>query len=614
MPITLQIPVPNISSLIATYDVIRVFRSTSTRDGPFVEVTASAASGAVVTGTVADSFTSLNGKTIIFRVTSPSGTIPDIPVTFSDSDPISTAQAVVAIASAASGILTAADDGSGHVQVTTVGLGSGMVLEVVGGSGLADMGFALYQRDSGEDPFIPLTADDTLYQLVDPTGSENAWYRWQFYNTGTLASSAVVQAIQPQTARIDPVKKLEDFRATRGLTLIRSREHTFRMAFWEDQAAGVPLVPFDASRYPSYAIFDPNGTTIQTGKAEVDGQTPNYKVPFTPAIDAILTNDDRRWRIDWFMLTDVGRSVQTSELFDMRDVDITEAEVPEQKVLALDDKKKRLRLPLPKRPVSIELMVKDANNPTILITPLAAVFPPSGPNPSITEIQNGDQYVYVYDIPPDTFTAGHTYQAVWSVLPTPVAEEDQYRATIEVPPFQLLQHFDSLRMLLDKFKMQKNMSIQAYQESDIYEYLKRGSQIINSLDPVHLQWQITQIPEVVQPWWLFASTFYGLQAQGILETYLQFNFSGQSVTLDYDHAGQLDAIAQKMWDTLITKFTATKKQLYRKQASVGNVSVRPMRRLTAHSLVFRVSADSSGSMGSGNSIMALMSSVGLLGP
>lgn len=610
MPIQLQISVPNIGSLIPTYDVIRVFRSVTTRDGPFVEVTASASQPASILGSVAEPYTSLNGKTLILRVATQTGTRPDIAVTFTDPNPVSAAQAAAAITAAATGVLVGSVD-TGKVRVTTVAGGPSVKLTVVGGSGIADLGFGLYQSDAGEDPFIPLVAGDTSYQFTDPDGQDSYWYRWQFYHTISTASAAVTEAIQPQSGRIDPVRKIEDARSTRGLTLIRGRDHTFRMAFWEDQAAGVPLVPFDASRYPSYVILDPTGTVIQTGRAEIDGVTPNYKATFTPAIDAMLTNDDRRWRIDWFMLTDAGRSVQSSEIFDMRDVDLTETEVKEQKYLALENAKKRIRLALPKRPVSITVQVEDANDPSTTLLPLPAVFPPSGPNPSLTEAPEGDRYIYYYDVPPNLFTGGvegRTYQAVWSVLKTPLSDEDNIFQIIEVPPRQIFQHMQALRMAIDKFQKQSHM-LQAYQDSDIYEYLRRGLQLINGIHPVNLTWTLTGVPSQVQPFWLLASMWWGLNAQQGLEIDLQFGFSGQSVTLDYEHAAAIDAYAAKLMDYIKTTFVPLKESLLRRSSSVGSYSGRGLRRSGINNYVFQISHDKAPG---GNNFLSILTQIGLI--
>jgi hypothetical protein len=610
MSTKLQINVPDISTVIATYNVIRVFRSVTTRDGPFVEVTAASTGAAKVVGTISGPFTSLNGKTIILRLTTQTGTRPDIAVSFTDPNPISIVQVCAAINAVTTGLIVATDGGAGQLRMDTVATGPSTKLEVVGGSGLADLGLALYQADVGEDPFIPLVAGQTTYELVDPAGTDQTWYRWQFFHTISLATSAVNAAIQPPAARIDPVRKIEDARSTRGLTLIRGREQVFRMAFWEDQERNIPLVPFDAARYPSYVVFDPNGTTIQTGRAEVDGTTPNYKVPFTPAVDALLTNDDRRWRIDWFMLTESGRSVQSSELFDMRDVDITETEVKELKYLALDGAKKRMRLPLPKRPTSLTLQVSDANSQTTLL-PLPAVFPPSGPNPSLTEIQEGDRYVYVYDVAPGLLLGGvdgKTYRADWTVLQTPTSEEDNIFQIIEVPPPAILQFFPALRMGIDKFQKQRH-TLQAYQDSDVYEYLRRGLQIVNGYDPVHLTWNQTTVPSQVQPYWLLASMWWGLNAQQGLEIDLSFGFSGQSVTLDYDHASALEGYGAKMMDFINTKFGPLKKQLYRSRSSVGAYSGRSLRRSGVNNYVFQISHDQSPGV---SNFLGILTQIGLI--
>ena len=610
MSITLRIPVPNIGSLIPTYDAIRIYRSVSTRDGPFSEVTASASAVATLLGSVVGPFPSLNGKTLILRLTTSTGTAPDIAVSFLDPNPITALQASVAIAAVAPTLIGSSVDG-GAVRISTVETGTAVRLQIVGGDGLASLGMGLYAQDTGEAPYVPLLTGDTDYSFIDPTGLDTYWYRWQFFHTISLASSALKEPIQASTPRIDPVRKLDDARASRGLTLLRGREHTFRMSFWEDQAANLPLTPMDANRYPSYVVVDPTGTVLQTGRAETDAVVPNYKVMFVPAADAILSNDDRRWRIDWYMLTTVGRFVQASELFDVRDVDVTETETKDQKHMALEGAPKRIRIALPKRPVSVMVQLENANDPTQTILPLPAVYPPSGPNPSLTEIPDGDRYVYHYDVPTGLLLGGSdgmTYQAVWSILPTPLSEEDNVFQIIDVPPRQTFQYMQSLRQAIDKFQKKQNM-IQAYQDSDIYEYLRRGLQLINGMDPIHISWQLTSVPSVVQPYWLLGAMWWGLNAQQGSEIDLSFGFSGQSVTLDYDHAAAIDGYANKMMEAIKTSFGPLKKQLYRRQASVGTYSGRALRRTGVNNHVFQIGHDRSGS---GVNLLSILTNIGLI--
>lgn len=613
MTIKLNIPVPNVAALLSNYDVIRVFRSSTSRDGPFAEVTSAVPTAATLSGTVSGPFTSLNGKTLILRVSTQHGVRPDISVTFVAANPATISSVVTAINNAATGVLVAADDGNGKAEISTVATGSAVKLQVVGGTALADLGFALYQADSGEDPFIPLVSNTTTYQFFDLNGQDTDWYRWQFYSTSTMAGSALVDGIQPQSARIDPSRKVADHRSTRGLTLIRGREHTFRMAFWEDLDAGIPLVPFDAGRYPSYSIYDPNGTAVQTGRAEIDGSTPNYKAMFTPPAGAMLSNDDRRWRIDWFLLSETGRPVQASEVFDIRDPDTTQVEPEEQKILMLDGDGKRLKIVLPHRPVSLSLQVGEANSARNMLE-LPAVYPPQAPNPSLVETPYGEHYVYSYDVPAGLLVSGANglaYNVVWRVLESPTAEEDIEFEIVEVMPKQCLQFMKSLRMAIDRFNKPRDAP-QGYKESDLYEYLQRGLQWVNGYEPVHLAWSMTGVPPAVQPYWLLAATWWGLNAQMGVEIDLQFGFSGQSVTLDYDHASALDSWASKVNDTLNTRLPALKKQLYRKSSSVGAYSGRSMRRSGLNNYVFQLSHDHSNTSMGGNGFLSILTQIGLI--
>lgn len=610
---TLQIAVPNIGSLLGTYDVIKVFRA-PTRDGPWTEVTGATSGAASLTGTVAEPFSSLNGKSLIVRASTQAGQQPDVSVVFSDPNPVTVAQAVTASSTLGPQIL-ASTDGFGHLVLSTLATGRNTVLKIVGGTATADLGLPLYATAQGSAPYVVLVAGDQQYTYEDPQGTDTSWYRWQFFNTGTLASSALTVPVTAQSARVDPVRRIEDFRATHGLTLVRGRPHTFRMAFWEDEAQQVPLLPLDPGRYPAYSIVDPNGLVVQTGRADLDGQAPNYKVDFTPGLDALLTNEDRRWRLDWFFLTDQNRSVQSSEIWDLRDVDVTESAIKEQKYLLMDGQSKWFRYAVDRRPTSLSLQIENANQTTIKVLPLPAVWPPSGPNPSLTEIQDGDRYVYCYEVPSGMFvsgTNGQTYQAIWTHRDTPLSEENIDIQVIDTVPRNCLQYFPALRMQIDKFQKQRDM-LQAYQESDIYEYLQRGLQWINGMSPIHLAWSMGSVPGIVQPYWLLASLWWGLNAQQGLEIDLSFSFGGQTATLDYNHADALAGWADRFKTAMQEGFGPLKMQLYRKNSPVGSYAGRAMRRVGQNAYVFPIARDVGGTnVSPQNSLMALMTQIGLI--
>ena len=103
-----------------------------------------------------------------------------------------------------------------------------------------------------------------------------------------------------------------------------------------------------------------------------------------------------------------------------------------------------------------------------------------------------------------------------------------------------------------------------------------------------------------------AGQLWGLNAQFLLETDLQFNFSGQTVTLDYDHTGNIDTAISRATDFIREGLGPAKTAIYRRQAGVGTVAGRPYRYSGLHNFVYPISRMSS------TDFMTLLTNYGLL--
>ena len=181
--LTIRMFVADIATIIASYNRIQVFRSAGNELGPWEEITAAAATAATILGTDSDPF-ALNGKSLQLRIAG----LTTYTVNFAGADPYTAAQAVIDINTAIGAAGTATDE-SGFVRVTTTDTGTDASVEVVGGTGYADLGFQLNQFDIGEDVRITLVGGTQDYTEVDPNGSRDYWYRTRYYHAGTAAAS-----------------------------------------------------------------------------------------------------------------------------------------------------------------------------------------------------------------------------------------------------------------------------------------------------------------------------------------------------------------------------------------------------------------------------------------
>lgn len=175
--IKLQIRVSNLTNVLTLFDTIRVWRSETDENGPFKLITGDAATAAAVTGSEDAPFT-LNGLTL--RVKVDGGDEQE--VTFASANPVYIDSVVDEVNDQTTG-LTASATGSALV-LTSDTTGTVSLLEVVGGTGLTELGFTA-GIVNGLDAHIDLVLGTTSYEYDDQSGDADYWYKTQYYNTAS---------------------------------------------------------------------------------------------------------------------------------------------------------------------------------------------------------------------------------------------------------------------------------------------------------------------------------------------------------------------------------------------------------------------------------------------
>jgi len=576
MSVKLTISIPDVDQqLAAGFDFIRVFRSTTGSAGPYGEVTNESPQPAGLTGTLAGPFT-VSGLTFSARLNR--GPVQASQIT--GTDPLSASQTAAALMADIQG-LVGQDDGTGRLQLRTDGTGTDEVLELLGDSlTLERLGFTVGQLDTGEAARVPIVQGVTSYLFEDVSGTAENFYKVDFINSATQATSAQSDPVKGTIVETCPKGQAES-RAPRGLTLVRKTSHIFRNAFFADADESVPLVPLDASRYPSFQIVDINGQIVSSGLATLDGQPGHYRVEFFVAADAAISNDDRRWRLEWLFVDENNRQFEKTTEFDVRDVEVTATPTRDIKLLAMCDQPLRLFIRELRRPYSVVLNVTDTGG----TVPIAegVVWPGSGAADEevLTEVVEGETYVYYYDVGPGLLSVGPSYQAVWQIRDSVASVAQHAFQVIEVPPTAILQYMPSLRMVIDKYQKRRQL-LQAYQDSDLYEYLIRGLEIVNGWHPL-TSFQMTSLPNQLVPYWLMAGQLWGLNAQFLLETDLSFDFC-----LDRDSLVRTDRGLVKLRDLggVDTRVLAAEKLIQPAQlALLAAITMKTRGRYRAQALV-----------------------------
>lgn len=401
----------------------------------------------------------------------------------------------------------------------------------------------------------------------------------------------------------------------------RGETSQFRVGFFADQAQTIPLQPI-SPEYPSYTIFDPSGTPIQSGMGTVKSPgnwTADFLVPKDAPLSyfqqapqqyndqgqgAPLTADGGRYRIEWIIVTAENYQVQFVEEFDVRDIAVTQSHSRELKYMTMAGDAVRLMYRSSVLPykVKLKMIVRgDDNNPVVSEEFDNSVPPATG---NIQYAKDGGSYVLYFDVPENTTQQNTAYIALWSIQETAFAVPSTEFQIVVAISSNILPVITALRMLIDRF--QKRIGrLQAYEDSDLLEYISHGLRMVNLSYPT-TSFNMNQVPDDLLTHVTLAAAWYGLSAQAILETDLNFNFSGQSVTLSVDRASALESHASKLMDWYNSSIGPAKMAYVRRSRGIGTVAGRAYNYRQMYQYVYRIS-----SMGS-DGLLNTLTKIGLL--
>lgn len=371
----------------------------------------------------------------------------------------------------------------------------------------------------------------------------------------------------------------------------------FTVTFYEDSDSQTPLIPIDVTKYPSYTIYDINNTAVQTGVGQPEASPGTYKATFSIPADAPLSHDEQRWRIEWLLVTPDNRQIDFVEEFDVKDTVIEQSDHRELKFITLCGEDTRVSVRLTHEPSEVKLNVfKGMGNKIVDNIDL---------NNGILKTVDGDSYVFYYDIPGNLMSPNSVFSVVWSIRDT-VSDPNSfvYQSLTSIVP-SVLNMVTSVRMLIDKFQKRLGV-VQAYEDSDIVEYLVRGNELVNSIYPT-TTFSLGFTPGVLNVYLVLFASWYGLNAQQLLETDLGINFSGQTVTLDYDHQGALSDVMGRWLEFINNTLPAAKMSIVRRSRPVGTVAGRGYRYSDATVFTFKIA-----SLKGGGDIVTQLTNLGLL--
>ena len=384
--------------------------------------------------------------------------------------------------------------------------------------------------------------------------------------------------------------------------LTRGKLEFFQFGFFYDDAKTQPVTPMDTQTYPSYRIITPSGEVLAQGVGITGGSPGYWKIGWVVPKAAELTSVHRRYRMQSTMVDKESRQFEVSFEFDVVESSI-EAQEPElQQLITFANNPLRVVFKNTVRPDYLKVVITPRADDANVLHQATLTYPMPVPAlaTDLQEVQMGTHFAYYTDIP--GFSAMGQYSAMWTVRDTPVSQLDFEHQSIEVIGSNTMFLIKSLRMLIDKLQKKLGM-VFAYTNEDLIDYLKNGNQLVNAYWPptgASLENQFKPLEAFV----VLAAAWWGLTAQRLLYGETNLDFSGQTVTLSYNPAAELDSVISSFKETLDSQVPNSKKNLVRSASHVGSIATRPYRYRSNQ--VFPISS------GSGQEILSTLTILGIL--
>lgn len=182
MSIKINVNVRDPGTVLTSFNVIRVKRSTTGIDGDYDYLTAASAAPATLKASVIELY-DVAGKTLkLIR-----DSHPTLDIVFSGLAPLTATQTASQINATVGHNIATVEDNA--VRLTSTITGTASKLEIAGGSAAPSFGWDTGDRDIGEEVYLPILADQALYEFVDDDGLAGHYYKVNYYNTSNALSS-----------------------------------------------------------------------------------------------------------------------------------------------------------------------------------------------------------------------------------------------------------------------------------------------------------------------------------------------------------------------------------------------------------------------------------------
>lgn len=127
-----------------------------------------------------------------------------------------------------------------------------------------------------------------------------------------------------------------------------------------------------------------------------------------------------------------------------------------------------------------------------------------------------------------------------------------------------------LRMALQKSRLQNVIRALDYTDNDLLFYLQQGLALFNSFPPAITSFTGLNMQNAIRTHWIYASQIYAMMAQYMAENDLNFDLSGQQVSLNIDRKSGIDSTLSRLQDMLNSNLRPFKQLLVKSGVTGGD--------------------------------------------
>ena len=357
----------------------------------------------------------------------------------------------------------------------------------------------------------------------------------------------------------------------------RSTTATFTQSFLNQ--AGNPLVA-SGSNYPTVQIQDPTSQIVASGVGTSTGTPGYYTWSWAVPVDATL---GMGWVIRWDFLDANQDNTEKRVTFALVD----QIETPDgldrtAGYLSMKGYSERLIWKNATNPISVQVTLKDTAGDDTWTKTYAAS--------DLSYVYADGYHVYYYDTTASTDHADEgQYLAVWRYqvsASNPFNNEVQWLVVPYDDFWYMLPH---MKMLVDKLNKVTTTPL-SYLDLELWQAMHNGLGFLNAIHPF-TTWAFNTVPSDFYVWWFLAAGIFLLNSRQLLEIEVSHSLSGNTTSLEFEHASPLGEVLSRWESMLWDKLPPAKLSAYRQSAGPGCIAVRPIR-LDYSSRVYRVGTSS----------------------